>query len=49
MIRYLPVHPFDIFLCSILTDLEDQTVFSEPQILSWDEAVQEDVDTFPII
>ena len=43
----LPVHPFNIFLRGVFTDLEDQAVFSESQILSWDETVQENVDSLP--
>ena len=43
----LPVHPFNIFLRGVFTDLEDQAVFSESQILGWDETIEENVNAFP--
>ena len=42
-----PVHSFNIFLSGVFTDLEHQTFLPEPQIFCRDEAIKEDIDSFP--
>ena len=43
----IPCHTLDIFLSCILRNLEDKCILAEPQVLRWDEPVQEDVDALP--